>query len=67
MSEKSYLLDFRGYLILNGNMDRKMFTTQFGANETEKLLPQRYEEIQKFGLFKPVYYKENMFVVMRVG
>ena len=55
------------YLILNGNMDRKMFTTQFGANETEKLLPQRYEEIQKFGLFKPVYYKENMFVVMRVG
>ncbi len=54
------------YIILNGNMDRKMFTSQFGVNETEKMLPQRYDEIQKSSLFKSAYYKENMFLVLKV-
>ena len=55
------------YLILNPTMDRKMFSSVFGQNETEQLLPQRYEEIQKSGFFTPVYYKENMFLVLKVN
>src|SRR3989338_1988041 len=54
------------YLILNGAMDRKFFTSTFSENKTNELLPKRYEEIQKSGLFAPVYYKENMFLVLKV-
>ena len=54
------------YLLINGNMDSKYFKGQFGENETATLLPQRYEEIQKSKLFTPVYYKEGMFLVMKV-
>src|SRR3989344_9209804 len=52
------------YLILNPVMDRKMFTSAFG-NETDQILPQRYDEIQKSGLFTPAYYKQNQFLVLK--
>lgn len=55
------------YLVLNPNMDAKYFRGQFGENETALLLPQRYEEIQNSGLFTPVYYKEGIFLVMKVN
>lgn len=55
------------YLIINGNMDQKYFKKSFGENKTAELLPQRYEEIQKLGLFTPVYYKEGVFLVMKVN
>ncbi|MBI2668952.1 hypothetical protein HYX14_03860 [Candidatus Woesearchaeota archaeon] len=55
------------YLILNGAMDRKYFMGGFGENKTNELLPRRYEEIQKSGLFTPVYYKENLFLVLKVN
>ncbi len=54
------------YLLINGNMDSKYFRGQFGENETASLLPRRYEEIQTSGLFTPEYYKEGMFLVMKV-
>ncbi len=54
------------YLLINGNMDAKYFKGLFGENETAALLPQRYEEIQRSGLFTPVHYKEGMFLVMKV-
>jgi len=55
------------YLIINPNMDRKMFTSAFGQNETEKLLPQRYDEIQKSGLFTPVHYSQNKYLMLKVN
>ncbi len=54
------------YLILNPNMDHKTLSSVFGKNETDKILPQRYEEIQKSGLFTPVYFKQNQFLVLKV-
>lgn len=54
------------YLLINGNMDAKYFKGQFGENETASLLPQRYEEIQRSGLFTPIHYREGMLLVMKV-
>lgn len=54
------------YLLINGNMEVKYLLSQYGE-ETQSLLQQRYDEIQKSGLFTPAYYKEGVFLVMKVG
>jgi len=61
MKERDY-----DYFLVNAQMDYKHFKNPFGENETQTLLPQRYDEITRSGLFVPVYQKENMFVVFRV-
>ncbi len=55
------------YLIANGAMDSRSFKKIFGENETNELLLKRYDEIQQSGLFKPVYYKKDLFVVFQVN
>jgi len=56
------------YLIINPRMDAKYLAGPFGEDETESLLPQRYNEIINSGsLFTPVYQKENLFLVFKVN
>ena len=55
------------YLVLNGQMDAKYLGKVFGQNETEGLLPQRYQEILSSGKFTPVFEKQNEFVLLKVN
>ena len=54
------------YLLINGRMDFKYFTSSFGENQTRTLLPQRYDEILNSGLFVPVHQVDNSFIVFEV-
>lgn len=54
------------YFLINGRMDNKYFSGDYGE-ETEQLLGQRYQEIIDSELFTPVYQIENMFVVFKVN
>lgn len=53
------------YLILNGRMDQKYIRAHFGTNNSDILLPQRYQEILNSGLFTPVHQVEGLFVVLK--
>ena len=55
------------YFIANGAMDSRLFKSIFGENETNSLLLGRYDEIEKSSLFKPIYYKKDLFVVFQVN
>lgn len=56
------------YFIINGRMDSKYFTKEFGEEKTKELLQQRYDEIfNAKALFTPVYQKDNLFVVFKVN
>src|SRR3989338_1060845 len=56
------------YVIINPRMDARYLAGPFGENETNTLLPQRYNEIINSGsLFTPVYQKDNLFLVFKVN
>lgn len=61
LKEKNY-----EYLLLAPNMDFAQLGKKFGDDKVKILLPQRYDEILKSGLFSPVYQKENLLVGLRV-
>ncbi len=52
------------YFVINPAMDYKYLRKKF--NGTEQLLPQRYDEIAKSGLFVPVHQIPNKMVAFRV-
>jgi len=54
------------YFIINGRMDTRYFNSQFGQEETQKLLQSRYNEFINSGLFNPVFQQENVFVVFKI-
>ncbi len=61
LKQKSYQ-----YLVLNPAMDLR-YLRQYGGNETEQLLQEKYDEILSSGLFAADNYKENQFVMLKVN
>jgi hypothetical protein len=55
------------YFIINGRMDFKYFSSKFGDNTTNQILPGKYQEILGSGLFTPVHQVENNFIVLKVN
>ncbi len=57
------------YLLINPFMDSKYFSHEerFGAEDTQRLLPQRYQDIIESGLFTPVHQVEDNFLIFSVN
>ncbi len=54
------------YFIINGPMDYKYFKSSFTEEKTKELLPKRYDEIMKSGLFIPLQQIEERIILFKV-